>query len=246
MPVAGPKMPIATEQASFLGLPREIRDFIYLHLLCMRTTPPEDPWRAGERDPNSSSPCAIYFEAHSVRPALLQLKLCSRQIYHEVRETLVKRLTCHYGHAELDIMLCGSSIWPTWVTLPVTPWLDPVIDVKLRIFEATGWGSEFSTGAYRALWTLFRLLVCHGPCFTHSTDLITPLEIDRLRLDISHCFPTSVDDLSGAARECFDRLERLVSDNVGLGHIAMIEASLGPDRRAWRFRKLPTGLSFAS
>ncbi|KXL48941.1 hypothetical protein M433DRAFT_456823 [Acidomyces richmondensis BFW] len=241
MTIASQKEPIAIETASILGLPREIRDLIYVQLLCTRTTPPKDPSRAGERDPNSSIPCTIYYQVHSARPTLLQLKLCSRQIYHEVRETIIKRLTCPYGQAELDIMLRGSSIWPTWVTLPVTPWLDPVIDVKLRIFEAPGGGSEFSTGAYRALWTLFRLLVYHGPCFTHNRGMTTPLEIERLHFDISFCFPTSVDDLFGTARECFDRLKRLASDNVGLGHIAMMEASLGPDLWAWRLQKLPMG-----
>ena len=81
----------------------------------------------------------------------------------------------------------------------------------------------------------------------HNTrGLTSPLHIKRLRFDIRLCFPTSVDDLFGTYRDVFDRLERLAMDNVGLGHIEMVEASFGADRRTWRLKQLPTGLTFAS
>ena len=72
------------------------------------------------------------------------------------------------------------------------------------------------------------------------------MHIGRLRFEIVLCFPTSVDDLFGTYRDVFDRLERLASDNVGLGNVEMIEACMGSDRRAWRLKQLPTGLTFAS
>ena len=60
------------------------------------------------------------------------------------------------------------------------------------------------------------------------------------------CFPTSADDLFGTYRDVFDRLEKLARDDVGLGHVDRIEACLGADKRVWRLRQLPTGLTFAS
>ena len=143
-------------------------------------------------------------------------------------------------------MVKGSAIWPTWTTLPVTPCLDPTIHIDLRIFEATDFGSEFSTGAYRALWSLFNRLIFRGPCLIHTTDLPTPLVVGRLRFEIMLCFPTTVDDLFGTYRDVFERLEKLAYDNVGLGNVGTIEACLGSDRRVWRLRQLPTGLTFAS
>ncbi|EMC97644.1 hypothetical protein BAUCODRAFT_130743 [Baudoinia panamericana UAMH 10762] len=241
------RQPDIATQASLLGLPREIRDLIYLNLIPQRTCPPENPNNAGDREPDASSPCTTFFEVVSPKPAMLQLKLCNRQLYEEVHHISRKHLWFHNGAAHLDIMVKGSSIWPTWILLPVTPYLDPVVDVTLRIFEATGWGSEFSTRAYRALWTLFRLLVFHGSCLNHNTrGLATPLDITRLRFDVRLCFPTSVDDLFGTYRDVFGKIEKLAFDNVGLGHIASIEACLGDDKRVWRLKQLPTGLTWAS
>ena len=233
--------------ASFIGLPQELRDLIYLYLIDETREQPDSPDSAGDRDPNWNTPCTIYFEAHTPKPALLQLKLCSKQVHAEVADILAKHVTCGSGPAHLDIMVKGSSIWPTWISLPVTRNLDPTISINLRLFEAKGWGSEFSTGAYRGLWTLFNLLAFRGPCFIRNNiGLPTPLRIGRLRFEIMLCFPTSVDDLFGTSRDVYDRLEKLASDNVGLGNVETIEACMGPDRRVWRLKQLPTRLTFAS
>lgn len=229
--------------ATFLGLPRELRDLIYLYLVQDTRTPPEDPDHAGQREFISK----IYFEACSPRPGLLQLKLCSRQIYSEVSTTLAKHVTSDAGPACLDIMVKGSLIWPTWISLPNTRCLDPIVHIDLRLFEAKGWGSEFSTGAYRALWSLFNLLVSQGPCLIHNRrGLPAPLHVGRLRFEIKLCFPTSADDLFGTYRDVFDRLEKLAFDNVGLGNVETIEACMGSDRRVWRLKQLPTGLTLPS
>lgn len=229
--------------AAFLSLPREIRDLICFYLIHDTRARPRDPDHAGERVFNSN----IYFEAHSPRPALLQLKLCSKQLYHEVNHALARHLVYDSGPAHLDVMAKGSLIWPTWLSLPNTRRLDPIIHIDLRLFEAKGRGSEFSTGAYRALWSLFNLLVSRGPCLVHNRiGLPAPLHIGRLRFEIKLCFPTSVDDLFGTYRDVFDRLEKLAFDNVGLGNVDTIEACMGPDRRVWRLKQLPTGLTLPS
>lgn len=235
------------DRSLFLELPRELRDLVYELLIYERRTPPENPDNAGERAPcSSTTPGSIVYEAKSPKPAVLQLKLCNRQIYTEVNEMLKTKVRTDIGPTHLDIMIKGSAIWPTWTALPVTPHLSPTIQINLRIFEATDFGSEFSTGAYRALWSLFNRMIFRGPCLIHSRDLPKPLEVGRLRFEIMLCFPTTVDDLFGTYRDVFERLEKLAYDNVGLGNVGTIEACLGADRRVWRLRQLPTGLTFAS
>ena len=233
-------------QATFLGLPRELRDIIYESLLNEQRRAPPDPDHAGDRNLNGQAmSSSIFFDSISPKPALLQLKLCSWLVYDEVNY-LLRKVTDSSGPAHLDIMVKGSCIWPTWTMLPLTPRLDPIINISLRIFETTGFGSEFSTGAYRALWSLFNLLVFHGPCLIHSNTLKQPLAVGRLRFDILLCFPAFADDVFGTYRDVFSRVERLAYDNVGLGNVATIEACLGTDRRVWRLKQLPTGLTFAS
>lgn len=73
-------MAVPNDNATLLGLPRELRDLIYACLLEGQRSVPRDPDDAGERDPKSSLPCTIYFEPRIPRPALLQLKLCNRQL----------------------------------------------------------------------------------------------------------------------------------------------------------------------
>ena len=227
-----------------LNLPRELRDNVYLFLLTEARPAPEDPSDAGERDIYSST---TFFERGSPKPALLQLKLCSRQIYAETTETLSKHHDELEDHAELDIMVKGSAIYPSWTYIPLTCTLNPQINISLRLFES--WEGGFNTSVYRSLWSYFNHLVFNGPCFRpdHSTrSLVTPLEIRRLKFAIRMCFPTSADDWYGTYRDVFDRLERLAMDNVGLGHVQEVEACFGTDIRAWRLKQLPTGLTFAS
>lgn len=228
---------------SFFALPRELRDLIYTFLIIDTRPPPDDPDHAGKRHLHSN----IYFQANSPRPALLQLKLCNKQVYTEVHEALGEHDFHAPRPARLDIMVKGSVIWPTFTYLPNTFQLHPIYDIDLRLFEAKNRGSEFSTGAYRALWSLFNLLVSKGPCLHHNrVGLPAPIHIGRLRFEIKLCFPTSADDLFGTYRDVFDRLEKLAFDNVGLGNVATIEACMGPDRRVWRLKQLPTGLTLPS
>lgn len=237
---------IQAQHSHLLSLPRELRDNVYIFLLHEKRQAPEDPSQPGERDADSST---ISYERCSPRPGLLQLKLCSKQIHSEVSDIILKHQDQLSPQAQLDIMVKGSILYPTWTFLPLKPNLYSKISVSLRLFESAGWGSEFNTSAYRGLWSFFCSLVFQGPCYRpgHSKrSLTTPLNIGCLRFDIRLCFPTSVDDLFGTYRDVFDRLERLAMDNVGLGHVQMIEACLGADCRAWRLKQLPTGLTFAS
>lgn len=228
---------------NFFDLPAELRELVYYYLIKDVRLPPANPDQAGDRILSNK----IYFQAHSPRPTLLQLKLCSKRTYAEVRHVLARHVPYDTDEAHLDVMVRGSSIWPTWVYLPITRHLDPVIRIDLRLFEAVGWGSEFSTGAYRGLWALFNALVSQGPCLIHNRKgLRSPIHVRRLRFRIHLCYPTSAEDLYETYRDVFDRLERLAFDNVGLGNVEEIEAVLPPNRRVWRLKQLPTGFTIAS
>jgi hypothetical protein len=233
----------------FLALPRELRDHIYLFLINDYRNPPDSPSHARDRSANSSS---TYFEVQSPKPALLQLKLCSKQLYAEASDIISKHTSPDPGQAHLDIMVAGPTLYPTWLHLPLTRTLQPTIQVSLRLFSPAGWGTEFNNSAYRGLWSLFCSLVFQGPCWydsphgSRTRGLATPLQVGCLRFDIRLCFLTNVDYLFGTYRDVFDRLERLAMDNVGLGHVEMVEACFGSDRRAWRLKQFPTGLTFAS
>lgn len=230
--------------SQFLALPRELRDNIYLFLINERRPAPEDPSNAGVRDVHSTK---IFFEQCSPKPALLQLKLCSKQTYAETTKILDKYKYDWQYPACLDIMVKGLAIFPTWTSLPVTETLHSQVDISLRLFES--WEGGFNTSVYRSLWTYFNHLVFNGPCSRlggRNRSLPTPLNFTKLRFVIRLCFPTSVDDWYGTYRDVFDRLERLAMDNVGLGHVQTVECCFGAEVRTWRLKQLPTGLTFAS
>ena len=236
----------------FQGLPRELRDIIYSSLLEERQQPPKDPEHSGPREPDWKTPCTIYFEVHSPKPALLQLKLVCQQVYSEVSETLLNNVVSVSDPAHLDIMVRDSSIWPTWLSLPLTASLHPIIHINLRFFEM---GSEFSTGAYRGLCSLINLLVFRGPCLNRNkTALETPLVIHRLQFDISLYFLTSVDerfwtywnvsidDACGTYWDAsvFDPLAKLAAARVGHGNVHKLEARLGAVRISCRIKISPS------
>lgn len=180
-----------TRLSSLLSLPRELRNIVYLDLIEEINFEPDDPDHAGERLVNGTT----YIQTQSPRPALLQMNLVSRQLHAEVQDTINQHVSSESEDlAHLDIMVKGPSIWPTWISLPLTQEFPSTVKVSLRLFEAKGYGAEFSIGAYRCLWSLFNMLVFRGACFIHHTgQLSEPLRIKRLVLDIRLCFPTSVD-----------------------------------------------------
>jgi len=104
--------------SQFLSLPQELRDIIYTSLLSEHRPAPQDPDSAGPRfRPGRRK---IFFEFGSPKPALLHLKLVNKQLYAEVQDLLTKYDDRGGGEARLDLMIAGSSVWPTWTKLPVT------------------------------------------------------------------------------------------------------------------------------
>lgn len=90
-------------RAQFIYLPRELRDIIFEYLVSESRKAPENPDHAGERYPCSpTTPGAIVYESKSPKPALLQLKLCSTQLYEEVHEILRRFVKSDSGAAHLD------------------------------------------------------------------------------------------------------------------------------------------------
>jgi hypothetical protein len=256
------------KRTSLLGLPRELRDIILLSLVCQTTPPPKNPDHAGPRESTTTSPCTIYFSAASPRPALLQLKLCNRQLHAEVRDTLTKHGPSDPLRAQLDIMARGSCIWPTWTHLPVTPTLSPVLSIHLRIFEALPssdrrapvglYHSEFSTSAPRALYDLLQLLQHKGLCSSGRSPSTNPNpspaapKLSKLELNITTLFPTflghviEMDDEEEDDLHDIDILNCMEKTFIGIiqaGPVYWIEARLGGERRAWtrNYRPIETG-----
>ena len=78
----------------------------------------------------------------------------------------------------------------------------------------------------------------------NTTALARPLQLDRLTFDVWFGFPADMEDPS--YRVVFDQLQKLATDNVGLGNVSSVAACLWNEERVWVFRQLPTGLTFAS
>ena len=124
-------MPLtATSTSPFLSLPQELRDIIYTSLLTETRSPPRDPDHAGPRLRINSR--KLFFEPGSPKQTLLQLKLVSKQIHDEVQDVLLKHDATSDETANLDLMISGSCIWPTFTKLPVTAHLFPIVQVDVR------------------------------------------------------------------------------------------------------------------
>ena len=159
--------------SSFLALPRELRENIYLFLLSERHQIPMDPSQTGGRIEIASN---TYFETQPPRPALLQLKLCSKQLHAEATDFIRLHQDSLSPQAHLDMLVVGAAIYPTWFYLPLTTTLDPTLDICFRVFSPQGWKEPFKEDAdavYRALWLLFRNLVFKGVYFSAPLENYT-------------------------------------------------------------------------
>ena len=91
---------------SLLTLPREIRDSIYVALLCLPNTPPSSPRDAGigKYEHNSIYLSAERFQGHQN----INLLLCNRQINAEF--SYILKTNGAAKHIKLDCMVEGVRI----------------------------------------------------------------------------------------------------------------------------------------
>ncbi|TKA24055.1 hypothetical protein B0A50_06946 [Salinomyces thailandicus] len=162
-------------QATFLGLPRELRDEItaYLTRHHQTRTPPPSPPFAGKRH---QGPHSLYYPLdHSTPTRWPNLALVNHQLWHELTQNDAHTTPNHHKPltAELDLMAKGYCFYPTWTSLPGTlrRGREPVnLTVNLRIFSTEafrpndGWPRQPGAG-FRSLLALLNNFLLYGPAF---------------------------------------------------------------------------------
>ncbi|KAL8910051.1 MAG: hypothetical protein Q9171_004646 [Xanthocarpia ochracea] len=181
------------QQSPLFTLPREIRDDIYSLLLNWPNDPPASPAAAGLRYREAVGtwgdrsvfypPPTIYCEPASA------LSQCSRQIRQELYElvtngNLTKSVTC-----QLDVMLKGCMLWPTWTNLPYPLRKMDHLQADLRLFDVKDgsslfWGNGGPGLVFIVLFSLLNRLLHHGPRFIHKEWELRGLEVDMLTINM--------------------------------------------------------------
>ncbi|KAF6828672.1 hypothetical protein CMUS01_08483 [Colletotrichum musicola] len=123
--------------ATFMTLPREIRDEILGHALQADIPAPENPAASRDRK-RIIEYLPLYIQQDqptTPRPSGLGLLLANRQLHAEALPLLEK----HDANPELDVMYvrkCG--LWPTWTRTPLRPGRTrfDTLRMRFRIFEA--------------------------------------------------------------------------------------------------------------
>lgn len=237
--------------ASFLGMPRELRDLIYQDLLQDPDALRTDALYTAERVRRRVGDWFkhIYYPSKPPKHPILQVQLCNRQLCEETRETLHAYRSRDTFAGHLDIVSKDSHLWPTWISLPVISveeHLGPYVDIDLRPFSTRDWSSDnqLQMSAYTSLWILLNQLVFNGPYFNRQEPLQQPLKIDNIRINLnSHPVEMSVaDDTRGEAREqivhrVVARVRQLAIRGVGHGNIRAITVRHG--NREWTCKVLP-------
>lgn len=168
----------ALEQGRYpglLSLPRELRDQIYGYLLDAYRKVPISPLFPGPRRFRRGKDGTlrdISYSTPSPDTGIIALSETSQQLHQEVLQVAHKPSRLDNLNAELDIMVKGYIMWPTWTTLPLLTSNDATlnINVNLRIFstesfrENDGWPRQ-PGAAFRSLLTLLCQFIYNGASF---------------------------------------------------------------------------------
>ncbi|KAL8942511.1 MAG: hypothetical protein Q9216_001612 [Gyalolechia sp. 2 TL-2023] len=182
------------------ALPREIRDEIYASVLSVPAAPPVSPADAGVRYMEKvkwrSRDRNIFYPLPSTcsgpTPALSH---CNRLLRQELYELITNHRITRSATYELDVMLQGCRLWPTWTKLPYPAANMEHLEVNLRIFDVRRGGGLFwgCGGPGLAFVVLFRALdrlLHHGPRFLYKKGAIQSLDIDTLTINVLHGYGT--------------------------------------------------------
>jgi len=191
--------------SSFMSLPRELRDMVYVQFLEAHSPAPPSPSFAGRRIfrldrvhedaaliPQKDIAYPISIPQSSVH-ALLQV---SRAIRSEVLELADKRNQHSQPlPAELDIMATGYVLYPLWIRLPVLTSNKSALSVtvNVRIFSPEAFRTRHGPPqlpgmAFYSFLTLLNQFVTCGPAFTSlggCIELFSPIDTLTVRL-INH------------------------------------------------------------
>ncbi|KAL8756567.1 MAG: hypothetical protein Q9199_002848 [Rusavskia elegans] len=180
---------------SLLTLPREVRDEIYTLLLDSSNVPPSSPGERGLRykeavEDGVFNNRIIFYPPPTIwkgpTSALLQ---CNRQLRHEIVDFTVKTYQNKGGKCELDVMLKGCMLWPTWTKLVHSVAKMEHLEVKLRLFDVKRgrglfWGDGGPGLTFVVFFRLLNRLVHHGPRFLYNEQENQSLKIQTLTLNV--------------------------------------------------------------
>lgn len=181
----------------FLGLPLEIRDYIYTADLDPPNSimPPSSPLEAGERKrgANRRLPCGGYFEncnMYSLQPlskCRSALLLANHQIHAEFTAVIERQKRLGKLCYKLDCMIVDQElIYPTWLSVSALSSRLNRVEVDIRIV-GTGDKSKRSKwhhgheGPSPLVWSLFALI---NRFLTRGPDFLAPISPQEQQIRI--------------------------------------------------------------
>ncbi|KAL8727193.1 MAG: hypothetical protein Q9166_006230 [cf. Caloplaca sp. 2 TL-2023] len=183
-----------SSQARFFTLPREVRDSIYTLVLSTPTDPLSSPREAGLRYKEEVGGgwdirCVFYPPPSTFHGPASALSQCSHKIRQEVSELVTKRSLTKGVTYELDVMLKGGMLWPTWINLPYPVTKMDHLQANLRLFDVRDgdglfWGAGGPGLTFVVLFSLLNRLLHHGPRFLYKKGMTQGLEIDQLTINV--------------------------------------------------------------
>ena len=200
-----------SSQDSLLTLPREVRDKIYSLVLSIPAAPPVSPTEAGVRyeERVNGNRKVLYPVLSTYNGNTLNLLHCNRQIRQELCDYLKNpRITREITY-ELDLMLQGCTLWPTWTNLPYPATAMEHLEVNLRLFnvEYGGglfWGSGGPGLTFVVLFRALNRLLHHGPRFLYQNKDVPGLKIGTMTINILHGFRTVKRSMDFRFRDRYD------------------------------------------
>lgn len=178
---------------SFLTLPRELRDEIYISLLLQsKLPPPASPSEAGPLRKLAQFPFFIHQRMYytDTLPPIPSLSLlsCCRQTRREVQATLGRKDLAERRRAtvyELDCMVQDSNAWPTWTRLPGSLARVHMLEVNLRFFPSRAGRRPADGFRFRPVLYLLQRLLLYGARFCSAEARCPEIRIEVLVLSVA-------------------------------------------------------------
>ena len=172
---------------SFLTLPREIRDEIYVNLfLQSESTLPSKPWAGWDWRGEEGLPLFDRFISYKdTLPHVPSLPLlaCCRQIRQETQAILARKDIAEQRGAtvyKLHCMMGLTNVWPTWIRLPNSLACVHVLEVDFRFLGPTIQPWKVSSFHFESVFFLLARLLRQGACLKPRTTPPPPIHIDLL------------------------------------------------------------------
>ena len=176
-------------QNTFLLLPREIRDRIYIYALRnLDRVPPPTPDQAGNRSRNpfeNYCPSFLAYEPNILPKIVPSFGLlgCCHQIRSEVQELIVleDKNVRKRPFFQLDCLLERYRILPTWIAIPTSLVNVYRLEVNIRLLHMSpddSQGRQQYVIPFPRIYDLLYRLFNHGPTFYLRKDQTSSVFID--------------------------------------------------------------------